>query len=61
MISLYIFLAELVFFLIMTGLFEYHWRGHDFDGKTHVMIRAWYYSISAICLLVMAGVVIGAL
>jgi hypothetical protein len=58
MITWYIFLVEFVFFLVMTVLFEYHWRGHDFDGKTHVIIRAWYYTVSIVCMLIMAGVLI---
>ena len=49
-----ILLAEFIFFVVMSFLFEYHWRNDDFEKKTAIMIRIWYYSICAICLGVMA-------
>lgn len=37
----------------MSFLFEYHWRNDDFEKKTAIMIRFWYYAISIICLGIM--------
>lgn len=44
-----VLIGETLFFVIMTVLFEYHWRNHDFDGRALLAIRLWYYLISIIC------------
>lgn len=50
MVTLIILSIEFVFFLIMSALFEYHWRNDDFGKSTTIMVRVVYYAISLACL-----------
>ncbi|MCE9643015.1 MAG: hypothetical protein K8Q97_01675 [Candidatus Andersenbacteria bacterium] len=54
MATVIILLAEFIFFVIMSALFEYHWRNDDFEKKTTIMIRLWYYVVCIMCLGIMA-------
>lgn len=53
MVTLILFLIEIAFFGIMSALFEYHWRNDGIDKKTAIIVRVWYYIVSAICLGIM--------
>ena len=53
MATLYMLGMEAVFFLVMSGLFEYHWHRYDFSSRAIRGMRVAYYGLAFACFAIM--------